>query len=152
MMTLGSKIFAAGSVTAAVIAPPVNFVSQAFGGIPLTALFMACAGALCSIAWAQGEISRGRLIATTTASTFVAAACVSVIPEALGREWPHSTQSPLALLFGLGIPWVVPALKGAIPTFFRALSEMIVRIMQDKISLGANQPRPYDDQLPKGDS
>ena len=124
--------------------PGFNSVSVPFIGVPLTALTMAAAGAVCSFAWSTGTNSRARLFVVATASTFVGAACVSVIPHLFGKTWPAELHGPLAFVFGLLAQWVVPATRGAIPTFFKGLAVMLVRMVGGKIdSAGGDRYNNY---------
>lgn len=131
-LTLGlqAALFSGAVVTAT--SPGLNDLTVPLLGVPLTALTMACAGAICAFAWPKTETNRLRLFGVTLASTFIGAACVSVIPHLFGQDWPKETQAPLAFLFGLIAPWVVPAMRGAIPAFVQGLSAMIIRMVGGK--------------------
>ncbi len=112
----------------------INDFSVPLLGVPLTVITMSAAGAMCAFAWPKAEASRAKLFAVTIASTFVGAACVSVIPQLFGRDWPRELQGPLAFLFGLLAPWVVPAVRTAVPSFVKGLGNMIIRMVGGKVA------------------
>lgn len=133
-------------VAAATVAPSFNSLSVPLIGVPLSALAMAGVGAAFSFAWSPGHSSRGKLFFVAAASTVVGAACVSVIPHLLHLDWPVELQPPLAFLFGLLAPWVVPAMRGAIPALFKGLANLIVRMVGQKIDSTGDtdyEPREY---------
>lgn len=133
------------TMVAATVGGGFNGISVPLIGVPLTAVTMAAAGAMCAFAWPRAETSRSRLFGVTLASTFVGASCVGVIPHLFGAAWPKELQAPLAFLFGLLAPWVVPAFRGAIPALFKGLSEMIIRMVGGKLPL-ANRPEAEPDE------
>lgn len=145
---IAKYLFASTVLVASSAVPGINQVSVPFLGVPLTAITMAAAGSACAFAWPQGETSRAKLFGVAIASTFVGAACVSIIPQLFGREWPRELQPPLAFVFGLMAPWVVPAFKGAIPAFFKGLSAMLVRMVAGKVESDNYTPQQYKPRKP----
>lgn len=114
--------------------PSINQISVPLLGAPLTAVTMAAAGVACSFAWPQSkESTRGRLFFIALASTIAGASAVSVVPQWLGMAWPRELQPPLAFFFGMVAPRVIPATFPLIPTFFKALSNTLVRMMASKV-------------------
>lgn len=120
--------------------PGINEISVPLVGVPLTAITMAAAGAACSFAWPQPrKITRGRLFFIAIVSTMAGASAVSVIPEMLGKEWPRELQPPLAFFFGLIAPWALPAIKTVIPSFFRGVGSVLVRMVTGKSPPSENE-------------
>jgi hypothetical protein len=112
----------------------INDISVPVVGTSLTAITMSALGVSCSYAWPTGETKRGRFFLVVIACTFIGATAVTVIPQWLtGHQWPRELQPPLAFLFGLLAPWVVPALRTVIPALFKGVAAMIVRIYVGKI-------------------
>ncbi len=131
------------TVVAASVFGGINSITVPLIGVPLTAVTMAAAGAMCAFAWPRAESNRSRLFGVTLASTFVAAASVSVIPHAFHMEWPSNLQAPLAFIFGLLAPWVVPAVRVLIPSFFQGLANLLLRMVGAKV--GGPQDESIDD-------
>lgn len=111
----------------------LNDISVPLVGVSLTSLTMAAVGSACAFAWAPTETSRGKLFFVAAASTIVGATAVRVIPHLFHQEWPTELQPPLAFLFGLLAPWVVPAFKNAIPAFFKGLSNLLIRMVGGRL-------------------
>lgn len=134
-----SAIFSAAVVAVSGV-QRINELSIPLLGVPLTAVTMAAAGAICAFAWPRAETSRPRLFAIALASTLVGAACVTVIPTWLHTEWPKELQAPLAFLFGLLSPWVVPAVRTAIPSFVKGLGNLIYKTVSGKVEAISDAP------------
>jgi hypothetical protein len=125
-----------------VATPGINDISIPLVGVPLTAITMSAAGAACSFAWPHShKTTRGKLFLIALASTIAGASAASVFPEIFGRHWPKELQAPLAFFFGMLAPWVIPAIRSILPTFFRALAAVLVRMFAGKIE----PPRGDDD-------
>ncbi len=145
-IALGVALAAAISTAAL----PLNDVTIAFIGVPLTAISMAALGAAMSYAFDAGEKNRRRLFAITAASTVFGAACVTVVPEVFSWEMTKVAQGPLAFIFALFARWIIPALRGALPAMAQAIASIFNR--------GSTYTPPYDqpphnkndDQPPSG--
>lgn len=133
-VALIGKVLSLTLIAASVTTPGINDISIPLVGVPLTAITMSAAGAACSFAWPQNQrkITRGRLFFIAIVSTVAGASAVSVIPEMVGHPWPKELQPPLAFFFGLIAPWALPAIKTVIPTFFRGLGAVLVRMVTGK--------------------
>lgn len=141
------KIAAFAAVTATTTVPHINDISVPLLGVPLTAIGMSALGVACAFAWSKRPVSRSELFFVSFASTLVGAVMVSVIPYLVGLwngnadyAWPKELQPPLALLFGLLTPWIVPAFKRAIPAFFTGLADTIVRAAGRKVERDSEPP------------
>lgn len=129
LMLIGGSV---GTVTAVTVTHGFNDISVPLLGVPITAITMAGAGAAFAFAWTQAESTRAKMFGVWCASTFVGAACVSVLPHLFHEDWPKELQPPLALLFGMLAPWAVPAARAALPALFTGLANTIVRTASAK--------------------
>lgn len=109
-----------------------NGVTLPLIGVPLTAVVMAGAGAVCAFAWPREATTRATLFSTVAASTLIGSACASIAPQLLDMQWPATLQAPLAFMLGLITPWVIPPLQSAIPSIVSGLRSAIVRMMGGK--------------------
>lgn len=136
MMTDGSIVLAKAIFTSTAMAAAaisINDISVPVIGTSLTAITMSALGVSCSYAWPTGETKRGRFFLVVIASTIAVAAGVTVIPQwLLGEQWPRDIQPPLAFFFGMLAPWVIPAMRTVIPSLFKGLATMIVRLYLGK--------------------
>ena len=110
-----------------------NGMSVPLFGVPVSALVMAGAGAICAFAWPRDQTTRVNMYLTIIASAFTGAVCVSVIPALLHESWPEPLQPPLAFIFGLIIPWVMPAIRDGLPSLMSGLKSALIRLAGGKI-------------------
>jgi len=125
-------------LVASMASASINNITVPFLGVPLTAFTMAAIGSACAFAWSQATASRGQLFFVHIASTIVGATSVRVIPHLFHLDWPLELQPPLAFLFGLMAPWVVPAFRKAVPSFFKGTSDMLVKMVGQKVDRTGN--------------
>lgn len=146
--SIGLAVALAAAIGAATL--PLNDVTVAFIGVPLTAITMAALGAAMSYAFDAGERNRKRLFAITVASTLFGAACVTVVPEIFNWELSKVTQGPLAFIFALFARWMIPALRGALPAMAQAIASIFNRgsNYQPPYDSGGSPPNERDDDLP----
>ncbi len=145
---IAKELFVGTAVVASAAMPTINDVTVPLLGVPVAAFMMALLGASFSFAWSSVETSRGKLIFVVLASAFVGATAVGVIPHLVGLyynnpnyNWPRELQPPLAFLFGLVSPWIVPAFKSAAPTFLNGLGNLILRLFGAR----TNERKPPDE-------
>jgi len=109
-----------------------NGVTVPLTGVPLTAVIMAGAGAVCAFAWPREATTRVMLFSTVAASTLVGSTAASIVPQLFGMEWPEPLQAPLAFMLGLITPWVIPPLQNAIPSIVAGLKSALIRLAGGK--------------------
>lgn len=114
-------------IVAGIAALTLNDVSEAFFGVPLTALTMAALGAAMSFAYDNTKRSRAKLFVLAAVYTILGASLVSIVPDLFGWQLKPAAQPPLAFIFALFAQKIVPAMRNLVPALATAAANILSR-------------------------